>query len=387
MKLLQRHLDMITHPHWIFCRHLLCLPFFLMSFCYPVFANSPEEKKLYIYSWGGEFSPDVLGDFTAETGIDVVLNVFEGDEVAESILLTGNAGYDLVTPSVSPFYQRQEKLDIYQPLDLKKIPNWHNIIPHILSLTAKYLSPTPRGAPYTWGTTGIAYNKDILEKALNTAAAPTSLNILFEANIVKKIAPFGIYVLDSPQDMLTAALQYSEIENPQILTPEKVERAVGVFSKIQPFITRFTSNTDQTVYALATGEIAMAQVWSGEALNAQELGQQQSPPVHIQYLIPKEGTGIWLHMLAIPKSATHPDNAHKFINFILRPEVAAKNVQYTLQASTVEGVRPLLPEKLQTNKILCPGPSIFKKVYLPKDMDLKSERAITRAWYRIKAGI
>src|ERR671928_1605633 len=174
----------------------------------PLIAAAAEEKRLHVYNWSDYIAPDTIANFTKETGIEVTYDVYDGNEVLEAKLLAGHSGYDLVIPSASPFMARQIKAGAYRVLDKSKLPNWKNLDPQLLALAATADPGNAHGVPYLWSVTGIGYNSALLDRALGQDAPRDSLALLFDPAYAQKLAACGIAMLDTPQEVVPAALSY-----------------------------------------------------------------------------------------------------------------------------------------------------------------------------------
>src|SRR5215813_1264836 len=197
-------------------------------------ANAAEEKKLNIYNWSDYIAPDTLEKFTAETGIKVTYDTYDSNETLEAKLQAGKSGYDLVMPSASPFLARQIRGKIYRKIDKAQLKNYGNLDKQILEEVANADPGNLYGVPYLWGTTGIGYNVEKVKEALGDGAPLDSLALLFDPEIAKKLAPCGISLLDTAQEVFPAALAYLG-RNPTSKDPKDMEAAVAVIAKIRPY--------------------------------------------------------------------------------------------------------------------------------------------------------
>ena len=202
----------------------------------------------------------MLGDFTARTGIKIIYDVYDSNEILETKLLAGNIGYDLVFPSGN-FLARQIEAGIFRPLDRSKLPNWKNLDPEIMQRLEKYDPGNKFGIPYLWGTTGIAYNVDKIKERMPDASLD-SWKMIFEPENLKRFADCGIYMLDAADEVIPAALKFLG-EDPTARTLRFWPRPSRCSWEIRPYVRKFHSS--ENINALANGDICLAVMWSGDA--------------------------------------------------------------------------------------------------------------------------
>lgn len=348
---------------------------------------SGEEPVLNVYNWADYIAPGTIEKFEKETGITVNYDVYESDEVLESKLLLGGSGYDVVFPSANPFFSRQIKAGIYQPITRAKLKNYRNLDPVILKRIEDIDPGNTYGVPYFWGTTGIAYNAKKLAKFLTPQEIKEmvqSWGILFNPEKIKKIAPCGVALQSSPLDVFNAILAYLGF-NPNTTSPEEFEKAVKILTDIRPHIKKFSGGS--MIDDLATGETCIALAWSGDVMQANLRAQEINQNFEIQYAVPKEGAELAFDVMAIPKDAPHPDNAHKFIDFILRAQVIAEITNYVYYANPNKASLPYLLPEIRENVSVYPKPEVMKRLFVSKTAPTNFERWRSRMWIRIKTGI
>src|SRR5437016_14218894 len=223
----------------LFSARILCLVLVLAAL--PLIAAGAEEKRLHIYNWSDYIAADTIANFTKETGIEVTYDVYDGNEVLEAKLLAGHSGYDIVVPSASPYMARQIAAGAYRSLDKAKLPNLKNLEPHLMALAAIADPGNAHGVPYLWSVTGVGYNVAMLERALGTDVPRDSLALLFDPTFAAKLARCGIALLDTPQEVIPAALAYLGID-PASREPGDLDRAAALLDRIHPFVRRFHSS-------------------------------------------------------------------------------------------------------------------------------------------------
>jgi putrescine transport system substrate-binding protein len=342
-----------------------------------------EDKLLNIYNWSDYIAPDTVKNFEALTGIRVNYDVYDSNEVLEAKLEAGHSGYDLVVPTASPYLAREAAAGALTPIDKAKLPNYRNLDPRILAAAANADPGNRFGVPYMWGTTGIGYNIAKVKAALGANAPVDSLKLLFDPANAKRLAACGIEVLDSAQELFPAALLYAG-RDPLSRDAADLAAASRVLSAIRPDIRKFHSS--EYINDLANGDICVAFGYSGDVIQARNRAEQAKNGVTIAYAIPKEGAMIWIDMMAIPAGAPHPANALAFINYILRPEVAAAISNTVAYANPNRAATGLVKASIRNDPAVYPPPAVMKRLFFDKPVTPLYERQRTRAWTRIKTG-
>lgn len=345
-------------------------------------AAAEEEKVLFVYNWSDYIADDTIAQFEAETGIKVTYDVFDSNEVLEAKLMAGNTGYDIVVPSLS-FLARQIMAGVFQPLDITKLSNYGNLDD---SLMQRIAASDPRNAhsvPYLWGTTGIGYNVGKVAEALGEDYEVTSWDLVFNPENAAKISGCGLALLDAPSEILPIALQYLG-EDPNSFDEEVIKKAEALMLSIRPYVTYFHSS--QYINDLANGDICVAVGWSGDVFQAADRASEADNGVEVDYVIPDEGAPMWFDMLAIPKDAKHPDNAHKFIDFLMRPAVIAEISNYVAYASGNAASLELVDEEVRDNPGVYPPPEVMEKLYPLKVLPPEVDRLYNRIWTTVRTG-
>jgi putrescine transport system substrate-binding protein len=342
-----------------------------------------EEKALAIYNWSDYIAPDTIAKFEAETGIKVTYDVYDSNEALEAKLLAGSSGYDIVVPSFSPFMIRQIKAGVYQKVDKAKLKNYGNLDKAILERAAKGDPGNEYAVPYLWGTTGIGFNVEKVKAALGPQAPVDSLALLFDPKNAAKLAPCGISLLDTPQEIFPAALAYLG-KDPLSRDLKDIDAAAGVVQKIRPSIRKFHSS--QYINDLANGDLCVAFGYSGDVIQARSRAEEAKNGVEIKYTIPKEGAMIWVDMMGIPKDAPHSGNAHLFIDYILRPEVIAAITNTVGYPNPNALATELVDEEIREDPSIYPPEEMREKLFFDEPATGDFERRRTRAWTRVKSG-
>jgi putrescine transport system substrate-binding protein len=325
--------------------------------------------------------PKVLDEFTKETGIKVVYDTYDSNETLEAKLLAGRSGYDIVAPS-GTFLQRQIQAGLYRPLDRSKLPNAKHLWPEVDARLAVYDPGNRHAVNYMWFTTGIAY--DVAKAKARIGDEPLNTwDILFKPELLKKFADCGVYVLDSPEDLFAIALRYLKL-NPDSKSPGDIAKASALLQRIRPSVRRFHSS--EYINALANGDICLAIAWSGDSFQAKNRAREAGNGIEIGYVIPREGTLMSMDNLAIPKDAVNVEEAHAFIDFLLRPENAARNTIASNFANGTSTAASLIPPDILQNKAIYPDNEVMGRLFTVSPPDRQTQRILTREWTRIKTG-
>ncbi|MFZ1815240.1 MAG: polyamine ABC transporter substrate-binding protein [Rhizobiaceae bacterium] len=342
------------------------------------FANAAEVR---IYNWSDYIDDSILEDFTKETGIDVVYDVFDSNEVLETKLLAGSTGYDVVIPS-GAFLGRQIEAGVFQKLDMSKLTNIGNMWDDIAKQTSRYDPGNEYSVNYMWGTTGIGYNVGKVKEILGTDTID-SWEVLFNPETIAKFKDCGIHVLDAPQEIIPTALQYLGL-NPDTRDADDFAKAEEVLLKIRPSILKFHSS--EYINALANGDICLAIGWSGDVIQAADRASEADNGNEIAYSIPKEGANLWFDQMAIPADAKNVAEAHAFIDYMMRAEVIAKASNYVYYANGNKASQPLLEADLIGDNTIYPDEETTKKLFVTTPYDPKTTRLVTRMWTKITTG-
>jgi spermidine/putrescine-binding protein len=342
-------------------------------------AAAPEEKVLHVYNWADYIGESTIQDFERRTGIKVTYDTYDSYDVLGTKLLTGHSGYDVVVPS-GAMTSRLIQAGALLKLDRSRLRNLANMDPQIMRIVTVNDPGNEHALPYLSGTTGIGYNPDLVEKVLGTRSID-SLAAVFDPAIASKLAKCGITMLDSTGDMFAVALIYLG-RNPYGETPEDLAAAESALTRARPYVRYFHSS--KYVDDLATGEVCVSIGWSGGIEQARARGVAAEKPVHVVYVIPKEGAPLWIDMIAVPADAPHPENAHAFLDYLMEPQVIAGITNAVGQANGNVASRPFVAEALRNDPTIYPTPEVYKRLYLDKTLSPATVREINRAWTRIR---
>ena len=341
-----------------------------------------EEKVLNIFNWADYVAPNTIADFEAETGIKVNYDTYDSTEMVEAKLLAGKTGYDLVFHGTR-YSARLIPIGVYQPLDRSKLTLWENLDPWVLEVVSRYDPGNRYGVPYMWGTTGFAYNVPMIRKRMPDA--PVGMGaMIFDPGLAARFSDCGISFLDEPTDVIPMVLLYLG-HDPNSTDPGHLAEVEATLKAVRPHIRYFSST--KMLIDLPNEEVCIAMSWSGDYAQAMQRAQDVGADVTLDYTAPSEGTMAWFDAIFIPSDAAHPDNAHRFLNYLLRPSVIATISAEIHYANANRAATPLVPGSIRDN----PG------IYIPEEdrdsinvgytFSPKKERIRTRIWARVKTGL
>lgn len=340
-----------------------------------------QERVVNVYNWSDYIDQSILEDFTKETGIKVVYDVFDSNEILETKLLSGGTGYDVVVPTAH-FLARQIQAGVFQKLDKSKLPNMSNMWDLVNERTAKYDPGNEYSINYMWGTVGIGYNVDKVKAALGVDKLDSWSAVLDPAN-AEKLAGCGIYMLDSSSDILPSVLNYLGI-SPETTSQDDLAKAEEVMMKVRPSIRKFHSS--EYINALANGDICVAVGFSGDIFQARARAEEAKQGVKIDYVVPKEGAEMWFDQMAIPADAPHVEEAHAFLNYMMKPEVIAKASNYVFYANGNKASQQFIDKAILDDPAIYPDDAMLKKLFTVSPYNPKVQRIITRLWTKVVSG-
>jgi putrescine transport system substrate-binding protein len=345
-------------------------------------AQPAKDRIVNVYNWSDYIDPVVLEDFTRETGIKVKYDTFDSNDMLETKLLAGRTGYDVVVPTAY-FLARQIKAGVFQKLDKSKLPNLKNAWGDIAARLAAYDPGNQYAVNYMWGTTGIGYNVKKARDILGPDGKIDSWDVVFKPEVIAKFKDCGVHILDAADDVFAAALAYLKLD-PNTKEQADFEKAASLLTNVRPFVRKFHSS--EYLNALASGEICLVLGYSGDVKQAQKRAAEAKSGIEIGYAIPKEGAQLWFDNLAIPKDAKNVAEAHALIDYLLRPDVAAKNSNLISYANGNAASRALIDKPIIDDKTIYPDDATMKTLYTIQSHDQKTQRLMNRLWTKIKTG-
>ncbi|MEN8236425.1 MAG: extracellular solute-binding protein [Pseudomonadota bacterium] len=343
----------------------------------------PGPAQVNIYAWYEFIPKEILQKFEQETGIKVHIDYYDSNQTLETNLLTRTTGYDVVFPSAFPYMERQVKNGLYQKLDKNKLPNLKYLDPDIL----KFLESADPGhnftLPYFWGITGIAYNIEQVQQIMPQAPVD-SWAMLFDPKVVQRFAPHGVYLLDETIEVFASTLTYLKL-SPVSKNASDWQAAFKALQKIRPYIRRFDSLRGHQ--DLVNGEVALIQSWSGDIALARQYARAAGRKIQIAFSVPKEGSSISIEVMAIPKNAPNLDNAHTFINFLMRPDIIAIATNELGYSNANLASLPFLNEELRNDPLIVPDKQVLKRLYVSTFVSRAQEQQTNRMMMRLKANL
>jgi len=339
-------------------------------------------QEVRVYNWSDYIDEELLSKFEDETGIKLIYDVFDSNEVLETKMLAGGSGYDVVVPS-GTFLSRQITAGAFQKLDYGKLPNAGNLWDVIKDRTEQYDPGNAYSINYMWGTTGLGVNVGKVTEALGEDAPMDSLALIFDPANMEKLASCGVQFIDAPAELIPAALAYLG-EDPDSKDPEAIAKTEAVLAAVRPYVQKF--NSSEYINALANGDICVAFGWSGDILQARDRAAEAENGVEIAYNAPKEGALMWFDQMAIPVDAPNPDNAHVFLNFVLDAANMAAASNYVYYANGNLASQPLLVEDVIGDPAIYPNAETIKNLYTTTSYAVKIQRTVTRLWTKVKSG-
>ena len=345
-------------------------------------AGAALADEVRVYNWSDYIDEDLLTKFEEETGLKLIYDVFDSNELLETKMLAGSSGYDVVVPS-STFLQRQISAGAFQKLDVSQLPNAGNLWDVIQARTEQYDPGGAYSVNYMWGTTGIGYNIGKVTEALGEDAPFDSWSLVFDPANMEKLADCGVHFLDAPTEMIPAALKFIG-EDPDSHDPEVIAKAEAVFAGIRPYIQKFHSS--EYITALANGDICVAVGWSGDVFQAQYSASEAENGHEIDYSIPTEGAQMWFDQMAIPADAPNPEGAHTFINFILDAQNSAAATNYVWYASGNKAAQEFIDQEILDYPAVYPDDATLQNLYTTTPYPAKVQRTVTRLWTKVKSG-
>lgn len=343
--------------------------------------DAADEAVVHVYNWSDYVAPDTIERFEAQTGIRVVYDVFDSSELLESKLLAGSTGYDIVVPT-APYLQAQIEAGVFRELDRSLLPHYDNLDPQMMVKLEPHDPGNRHSIPYLWGTTGLGYNLDRLRQRM--ADAPlASWSLLFDPEVVANFADCGVALLDAPLEVDDVVRIHLGLD-PNGEDEAGLEAVAEALDAIRPYV-RYFSNS-QYINDLANGEICLALGWTGDVLQARDRAREAGRDWQIRYAIPREGAPLFFDMLAIPADAPHPENAHRFIDFLLQPEIIADVTNYTSFANPNQAATPLVDEDIRSAPNIYPPADVVARLTPDGAESDAYRRRLVRMWTRMKAG-
>ncbi|MFN9506519.1 MAG: polyamine ABC transporter substrate-binding protein [Rubrivivax sp.] len=347
-------------------------------------AQNTEPKVLNIYNWSDYIAPDTIANFEKETGIKVRYDNFDNNEIVHAKLVAGKTGYDIIVPS-SNWAKLQIDGGLLQKLDKSKIPNLKNLDPAVQRQLARMDPGNDYLVNWLWGFTTVGINVDKVKAALGPLPMPDNLwDLVFKPEYVSRLKSCGTSVLDSASEVLPAVLHY--LGKPAFSkNPADYTLAAQTLKAIRPHITLFSSSG--YINDMANGSICLALGWSGDINIARQRAIDGKTGQKIEALIPKNGGILFFDVMVIPADAQNTENAHKFINFLLRPENAGALTNKVFYANPVPDSRKHIRPEVANNPTVFLPPAELAKMVAPDALNNDLRRLMTRTYTTFKTGL
>ena len=343
----------------------ICILFIGGGFYYAEESGVVNDDKLVVYNWGEYIDPEVLTIFEEETGINVVYEEFETNEILYPKVSSGAIAYDVVCPS-DYMIQRMIENDLLTEINFDNIPNIKNIGKQYMEQSRQFDPENKYSVPYCWGTVGILYNKTMVDEPVN------SWSILWDPKYKD-----NILMQDSVRDAFGATLKYLGYSLNSTDLDELTE-AKNLLIEQKPLVQAYV--IDQVRDKMIGNEAALGVIYSGEAIYT----QKENP--NLEYVIPKEGSNIWIDSWVIPKNAEHKENAEKFINFLCRPDIALMNFEYITYSTPNEAARELIEdESIRNSEIAFPDLSKYDNLETFLYLGTEADQVYGDLWNKVKS--
>jgi len=347
-------------------------------------ASAEEEKVLNIYNWSDYLAEDTIPNFEKETGIKVRYDTYDNNEILHAKLVAGKTGYDIVVPS-STFARLQIDGGLLTKLDKSKLPNLKNLDPDIQSQIATIDPGNQYLVNWLWGYTTIGINTAKVKAALGSEPMPANVwELFFNPKYASKLKSCGISTLDSATEVLPAALHYLG-KDPFSKNADDYKEALALLKGIRPYVTLFSSSG--YINDMASGSICVALGWNGDINIARARAIEGKTGQDVVAFVPKTGAVLFFDTMAIPVDAAHPQNALKFINYIMRPEVHASLTNKVKYANPNKESRKFIDPEVAKNPSVFPTSAEMATMVPPKALSNDVRRLATRAYTSFKTGI
>ncbi|MEI7465451.1 MAG: polyamine ABC transporter substrate-binding protein [Burkholderiales bacterium] len=347
-------------------------------------AAQEEEKVLNIYNWSDYIAPDTIANFEKETGIKVRYDNFDNNEIVHAKLVAGKTGYDIVVPS-SNWAKLQADGGLLAKLDKSKLPNYKNLDPAIQAQLAKLDPGNDYMVNWLWGYTTVGINVDKVKAALGGMPMPDNAwDLVFKPEYVSKLKSCGVSFLDSPTEVVPAALHYLG-KPPFSKSAGDYAAAAALLKSVRPSVTLFSSSG--YINDMANGSICVALGWSGDINIARQRALDGKTGQKLEALIPKTGGVLFFDVMVIPADAPHPGNALKWINYILKPEVHAAITNKVFYANPNAASRPFVKPEVANNPTVFLSEQDMKLMAAPDSLANDLRRLMTRTYTAFKTGL
>lgn len=324
------------------------------------FKKTDDEKKLYIYVGIDFLSEELVELFSKLSGIDVIVDIFDSNEILEAKLLAGGNSYDVVFPTAFPFFARQLQTGIFKKIDKTEL-DYNDLDEDILEKLRTFDINNQYCIPFQWGISGIGINEKVVKKACPDAPLD-SLAIIFDKKYVSKLAKHGISVYESQEELFPTVLAYLG-KDPEVCNKNDLAEITKTLLNVRKYIFKFTNYGFED---LSSGSSCIILGTSGDIKHIIRQEQKKNGKSNIKFILPKEGTSLWIDVCAIPKTSQHPKNATLFLKFLLSPKINAIIANSTSRATCTISSRKYVKKDLIEDKTIYPGAAVKQKSYIEK---------------------
>ena len=342
-----------------------------------------QERVLKVTNWGEYIGEETIANFEAEYGIKVIYDPYDSSESIEAKLLAGNSGYDVVSHS-GGMTARLIKAGIVAPLDMSKLDNVQHMDPALMEQLAKLWDPGNKHfIPYMWGTHGVTYNEELVLETYPDAPIG-SMAMVFDPAHMRKLAACGVSFLDSPSDIIPMALAYLGLD-PNSTKPEDYAVAGKMLAQIRPYIKTFDNYAYQR---MPQREFCVSTTWGPDGLLAMSGAAEAETGVVLDFFLPKgEGAAqLWIDGWLIPQDAANVDDAHLFLNYMMRPEVGAADSNFTWYATANLTAKPMVDEEVTSSPAAFPTSEQVAQMHTTAILPPRVKKLQTRTWTNFIAG-
>ncbi|RIJ11884.1 polyamine ABC transporter substrate-binding protein [Pseudomonas sp. 91RF] len=338
------------------------------------------DEAVNISNWNGYIADDTLANFTQATGIKATYDIHDSNEVLESKLMTGNTGYDVVSPS-NHFLSRLIKAGAIQKLDKSQLPNWKNLDPQLMKKLEVNDPGNQYGYPYMWGTAGIGYNVEKIKAIFGNTDVTRSWKMFFEEDNIKKLSQCGVAIIDNPTQVLPITLNYLGLP-PHSHEPADYQKAEAALFKIRPYVQYF--HASKYISDLANGNVCAVIGFNGDVVQAAASAKEAKNGIDIAYSIPDEGTTLWFDMVVMPRNAPHEKNGYAYMNYLLEPKVIANISNSIHYANPNAAANEFLTPAVEQDQAIYPPKEVMDKLFTVEELPAAIARLTTRLWTKLK---
>jgi putrescine transport system substrate-binding protein len=358
-------------------RFLLHITLLLLS----ISSFAEEEPVVNIYTWADYIPPDTIRGFEEEFGIRIVYDTYANDIIVISKMLAGSTGYDLVGLAGVDL-QRLLPVGVFQKQDKSRLPNLKNMDPEIIQRAAFSDPGNEHAFIYAWGSTGIAYNVDMVHERMPNAPLHSAA-MVFDPAVISRFADCGVSFLDDPGTVMRLTLLYLGYD---INTTDEVAwaEAEQVLKSVHPYVRYYDSS--RLLIDLPAEEICVGITWTGDFRFAENGAFEAGADVRLAFQLPIEGANDWTDMFLMPNDAPHPRNAHIFLNYLMRAEVGANTGNYNFYNPGNLAAHAFVRPDVLSDPFLFPPPEMLKRIHTRTAWKLKDQRRLNRIWANLKAG-